>query len=306
MSFIRQLDHLQSCRIHVADPQAGTSTVVFESTTTLFEAPNWTSDNALILNGDGVLWRLELEVDAAPQRIAISDIPELNNDHVLAPDGQTIYLSANDWQIYAAPLTGGAARRITADDGGRMHFLHGVSPDGATLAYIGVESRGAGAADTEQDASTSWLSANVFTHSLGSSGVDTPLTFGNAPADGSEYSPDGAWIYFNTEQFSGIAGHAQIARMPATGGEVEQLTFDDRVNWFPHLAPQGDCAVYLSFPPGTVGHPANKQVELRLVDVVDWATPQVFAELFGGQGTINVNSWSPDGRRFAFVDYPTL
>jgi TolB protein len=314
MSFSRTLEPGQTCRILVADPQAGTTTVVFESDTTLFEAPNWTHTNALILNGDGVLWRLDLEGDAAPQRIAIDNVPELNNDHVLAPDGETIYLSANDWHIYAAPLAGGTARRITADNDGRMHFLHGVSPDGATLAYIGVESRGA-----EPDSATSWFSANVFTHALGTSADDIPLTFGNAPADGSEYSPDGAWIYFNTEQFSDVPGHAQIARLPAGGGEIEQLTFDERVNWFPHIVPRTDpagkhsagaqgaarhSAVYLSFPPATVGHPANKNVELRLVDVGDWGNPRVFAELFGGQGTINVNSWSPDGRRFAYVDYP--
>lgn len=297
MSLLRTLEPGQSCRILIADVRAGTTDVVFESATTLFEAPNWTADNALIVNGDGVLWRFELEGDAAPQRIAISDVPELNNDHVLAPDGETVYVSANDGHIYSAPIAGGSAHRVTADEEGRLHFLHGVSPDGRTLAYIGVES----------DGGTRWVSANVFTRSLelgdGEQG-DIPLTFGNAPADGSEYSPDGAWIYLNTEQFSDIPGHAQIARIPATGGEIEQLTFDERVNWFPHWAPTGDRAVYLSFPVGTVGHPANHPVQLRLVDADDWRDATVFAELFGGQGTINVNSWSPDGHRFAYVDYP--
>jgi TolB protein len=326
MSFSRTLEPGQSCRILVADVTTGTSTVIFESRTTLFEAPNWTHNNALILNGDGVLWRLELnpdtdtatatasnadtadEVDAAPQRIEIANVPELNNDHVLAPDDETIYVSANDWHIYAAPVAGGTARRVTADNSGRMHFLHGVSPDGSTLAYVGVES----------DGGATWVSANIYTRALESAEVssddagpgDTPatgdiqLTFGTAPADGSEYSPDGTWIYLNTEQFSDTPGHAQIARVPSIGGELEQLSFDERVNWFPHLSPDGRSAVYLSFPPGTVGHPANQSVELRMVDVADWSHPTVLAELFGGQGTINVNSWSPDGRRFAYVDYP--
>ena len=133
---------------------------------------------------------------------------------------------------------------------------------------------------------------------------DAALTVGGGPDDGPEYSPDGEWIYFNTERFSAVAGHAQIARIRPDGSGLEQLTFDERVNWFPHLSPIGDVAVYLSYPPGALGHPADHVVELRLVRGGRWAEASVIARLSGGQGTINVNSWSPDGRRFAFVDYP--
>jgi Tol biopolymer transport system component len=134
-------------------------------------------------------------------------------------------------------------------------------------------------------------------------GESVQLTHGPGHSDGAEFSPDGAWIYFNTEMFSTRPGHAQIARMRTDGSGLEQLTFDDRVNWFPHLAPTGERALYLSYPPGTVGHPENRQVDIRLVDH-DWSSPTIVASLLGGQGTINVNSWSPDGLRFAFVAYP--
>ncbi|MGY4857262.1 TolB family protein [Cryobacterium sp. AP23] len=97
---------------------------------------------------------------------------------------------------------------------------------------------------------------------------------------------------------------AQLARVRADGSELEQLTFDERVNWFPHVAPAGDVAVYLSFPPGTTGHPADRPVELRLVSVNAWQAPTTLAGFNGGQGTINVPSWAPDGSAFAFVDYP--
>ncbi len=120
--------------------------------------------------------------------------------------------------------------------------------------------------------------------------------------DGPEYTPDGAWIYFNTERFS--PGSAQIARIRPDGTGLEQLTFDERVNWFPHVAPDGSRAVYLSYPPGTRGHPADLPVELRLVEGDDWRSARIVVTLPGGQGTINVNSWSPDSRRFAYVDYP--
>jgi TolB protein len=121
--------------------------------------------------------------------------------------------------------------------------------------------------------------------------------------DGSEYSPDGNWIYFNSERASTTPGHAQLFRIPVSGGAVEQLTFDERVNWFPHPAPDGSAVAYVSFPPGTLGHPADiDDVRLRLLDT----TGQIreITSLFGGQGTMNVPSWSPDSKSFAYVAYP--
>lgn len=282
----RQLARGQSCQVWTHDTATGQSRLILQTDRILLEAPNWVGDD-LILNGDGVLWRLPL---AAPdlQRIEIAGIPPLNNDHVPDPDGRHAFLSTNDdWHIWRAPLAGGAAERITPDDG-LLHFLHGVSPDGGELAFVGVTT----------DADFRFVSAEICT--IGSDGTGFRQLTREAVADGPEYSPDGAWIYYNTEEFS---GHAQIARMRRDGSAAERLTHGDTVDWFPHLSPDGARAVYLSYPPGTRGHPADLWVSLNLV-AGDWSRPREIARLFGGQGTINVNSWSPDGRSLAFVAYP--
>ena len=130
------------------------------------------------------------------------------------------------------------------------------------------------------------------------------LTDSDKPHDGPEYSPDGVWLYFNSERASTSPGHAQLFRMRAADGSaIEQLTADERVNWFPHLAPDGQTVAYISFPPDTIGHPADKDVELRLM-APDGTQHRTLAAFFGGQGTINVNSWAPDSRRLAYVAYP--
>ena len=282
----------QRCQVHAAQLD-GSTTLLWESSELLLEAPNWAPDGvALILNGHGTLWRLDVRSGHLTP-ITISGIPTLNNDHVIAPDGETIYLSANDGHIYSAPLAGGEAVRATHEGPPDLHFLHGVSPDGSTLAYVGLEPEGANL----------WARANIFAIPT-AGGPDTRLTDTAFPADGCEYSPDGEWIYFNTEQYGTVAGHAQIARMRPDGSDAEQLTFDDEVNWFPHLSPDGRTAVYLSFPPGTAGHPADLDVVLKLVNHDDWRSAKPLVRLFGGQGTINVNSWSPTSDRFAFVAYP--
>jgi hypothetical protein len=122
--------------------------------------------------------------------------------------------------------------------------------------------------------------------------------------DGPEWSPNGKWIYFNTEGFTDQPGHAQLARIPDTGGPVERLVTSDTVDWFPHLSPDSQSACYIAFPTGTLGHPADRNVEVRVIATSDWSTPLQHYPLFGGQGTINVNSWSPDSRRFAFIAFP--
>ncbi|HEX7210461.1 MAG TPA: biopolymer transporter Tol, partial [Propionibacteriaceae bacterium] len=127
---------------------------------------------------------------------------------------------------------------------------------------------------------------------------------GSSHLDGPEYSPDGAWLYLNTEEYASRPGHAQLARVPVGGGSIERLLESDTVDWFPHLSPDGKLANYISFPMGTLGHPADLEVEVRLVRTADWSNIVQRFPLFGGQGTINVNSWSPDGRRFAYVAYP--
>jgi Tol biopolymer transport system component len=288
----RRLQPGQRTRVRVWDRATATSRTVFESRDVLFEAPNWTRDGQLLVNGDGMLWLLPADGSAAPRRIPAEGLPDVNNDHVLSPDGSRVFASANDWHIWDVPIGGGPVRRITPDDGA-FHFLHGVSPEGARLAYVRLVPR-----DGDW-----WASATI--HTIGVDGSnDTAVTTHPGPADGSEWTPDGEWIVFNTEQFSTEPGHAQLARIRDDGTGIEQLTFDERVNWFPHVAPDGEVAVYLSFPPGTIGHPADLPVELRLVTVGAWTEPTTVESLFGGQGTINVPSWAPDGAAFAFVDYP--
>jgi TolB protein len=127
---------------------------------------------------------------------------------------------------------------------------------------------------------------------------------GSRHLDGPEYSPDGAWLYFNTEEFASRLGHAQLARTPVEGGHIERLVESESVDWFPHLSPDGELESYISFPPGTLGHPPDLDVEVRLVRTANWREVVWRFPLLGGQGTINVNSWSPDSRRFAFVAYP--
>jgi Tol biopolymer transport system component len=273
----------------------GDRELVFTTEDLLLEAPNWTLDGAaLILNGDGKLWTLELETRAL-QQIPLTGIPDLNNDHVLAPDGDVIFLSANDGHIYRAALTGGAAERITKEDGS-FHFLHGVSPDGQELACVGIE-----AGDFTQPGRLRTIRSD------GGASVSLDV---DGHSDGPEYSPDGEWLYFNTEAFTEQPGHAQLARVHVPGegtsnnGTPERLLHSETVDWFPHLSPDGRLASYIRFPHGTVGHPADLPVDVVLASTENWATPLHTWPLLGGQGTLNVNSWSPDSSRFAYVGYP--
>ena len=258
----------------------------------VIEAPNWSPDGQwLIFNSGGALFRIPA-VGGAPEQIETGTRADLNNDHVLSPDGKIIYVSADDGHLYSLPFGGGTPQRLSNTHPTPHHYyLHGISPDGQTLAYVAVEQPGA-----ERQ-------ANIFTIPA-AGGPDKRLTDLPMPNDGPEYSPDGRWIYLNSELAATEPGHAQIFRMNAADGSgVEQLTFDERVNWFPHLSPDGTQLVYLSFPPGTLGHPADKHVELRLM-APNGGDPHTLATFFGGQGTINVNSWAPDSRRLAFVAYP--
>ena len=260
----------------------------------LIEAPNWSIDGAeLIVNADSSLWRIPIDGSEQLTLIESAGLPPINNDHVLHPAGNFAYVSGRDGHLYEVDLISPkAARRISNEHSGLHHYyLHGISPDGSALAYVAREQRASGV-----------IATNLFTIPT-AGGSDFRLTDLDLAHDGPDYSADGAWIYFNSERAS--PGQAQCFRMPSTGGAVEQLTFDDRVNWFPHPSPNGDAIVYLSYCPGTQGHPANQQVELRLLE--EGLKPaKVLRSLFGGQGTINVGSWAPSGREFAFVEYPIV
>jgi TolB protein len=287
----RTLQPGQRAEVWIAEVADGSTEVVYPTDTLLLEAPNWAPDGrGLVLNGDGLLWRLDLAPEVELNRVPIDDLPPINNDHVLDAKRGLIYLSANDGHIYVAPIRGGTAKRVTHDSS-RYHFLHGVSPDGSTLAFVEIP---------REDLSVPGRLALIS-----SAGGETRYPDASSRhLDGPEYSPDGGWLYFNTEEFTSRPGHAQLARLPVEGGRMERLVESETVDWFPHLSPDGELASYISFPPGTLGHPPDLDVELRLVRTADWLDTLWCFPLFGGQGTLNVNSWSPDSRRFAFVAYP--
>jgi Tol biopolymer transport system component len=170
--------------------------------------------------------------------IPTEDVTSVNNDHVLSPDGKTIYFSAAG-HLYRVPVTGGDPVRISNIHPAERRYgywLHGVSPDESTPAYISVEPEG------DDPRGRRNLPA--------AGGPDSPLTEGPVPYEGPEYSPDGKWIYYNSEEAATRPGHAQLFRMRPDGTGREQLTFDDRVNWFPHLSPDGAWIVYLSYAAG--------------------------------------------------------
>jgi Tol biopolymer transport system component len=266
-----------------------TPKVLFETDEMLLEAPNWSLDGAaLILNGDGRLWRLDLDsVDAGLTPIVFDGLPAINNDHVLDPDGIHIYMSGMDWNIYRGALAGGPVTRVSPDDGYR-HFLHGVSPAGDRLAYVEITAIGA---------------PGRLAVSPSAGGAPTLLTPAGPHIDGPEWTPDGQWIVYNTEEFTTEPGHAQLARIPDEGGSPQRLVTSETVDWFPHVSPDGQTASYLAYPAGTLGHPGDLHVVVHVVDVADWSQSLRRYPVFGGQGTINVNSWSPDSERFAFVAY---
>lgn len=279
----------QRCEVWLTDLD-GRTELLYATDELLLEAPNWTKDGSLILNGSGRLWKLPVCGEPSLGEILITGVPELNNDHVLSADSAQVFVSANDGHIYVAPVRGGAARRLTRDDG-NYHFLHGVSRGGRQLAYVDIP-------EGRFDLPGTLVIART----------DSPILIwpdvGEGHSDGPEFGPGDAWLYFNSEAFTGVAGHAQLGRYSSAPARVERLVSSDTVDWFPHIAPSGLLASYVSFPPGTIGHPPDVDVEVRIVRTVDWSTPIVTIPVFGGQGTLNVNSWSPDSSRLAYVAYP--
>lgn len=250
----------------------------------LIEAPNWTPDGAaLIVNGDGRLFRVALNGPAEKTEIDTGFAVRLNNDHGISPDGRTLVISDSTEDgascIYTLPASGGEPKRITAEV---PSYWHGWSPDGATLAY--VAKRGGRGFD-------------IYTCPAGGGG-ETRLTSGFEHCDGPDYTPDGQWIWFNGQQ----DGRMQLWRTRPDGGDPERMTDDERVNWFPHPSPDGRHILYLAYENGVAGHPRDHEVELRLMSS-SGGTPRVLLALFGGQGTINVPCWSPDAARFAFVRF---
>jgi TolB protein len=289
----RRLDPGRVSELVVFDLDRQAATVVYE-TGELIEAPNWSPDGRwLVYNADGRLFRISPDGADGPHRVNTAPIENLNNDHVIAPSGDTIFVTAWDGHLYRVAFAGGAPLRIStekAPERGFRHYLHGISPDGSLLAYVGLERTGG-------------QTTTRICLCLADGGGDRALTEGGCPVDGPEFSTDGGWIYFNSEAAARAPGDAQIFRLRIDGTGLEQLTRDTRVNWFPHPSPDGRALAYLSYPEGTVGHPADRAVVIRLM-ALDGSGQRDLDAFNGGQGTINVNSWAPDSRRLAYIRYP--
>jgi TolB protein len=298
----RQLVPGQTCRLLVVDATTGHTEVVFDSERTLVEAPNWSPDGRfLVVNAEGLLWRVPVSGGALVS-VPMGSVPEINNDHVIAPDGSAVYVTAKDGHVYAVPWAGGEGRRITRahpEGRGYKNYLHGVSPDGATLSVI------VGSRPTANSTPDEWRT-DVALVSV-ADGATTFVTDDAHPDDGAEFSPDGDWLWFNTERFTSAPGHAQIARVRPDGRGRTRVVASHTVDWFPHPSPDGASLVYLAYPEGTVGHPENRDVVIRILPLESGepatGEPRDLLHLFGGQGTLNVAGWAPDSTRFACVEY---
>jgi TolB protein len=252
-----------------------------------FEAPNWTPDGkTLVFNSKGLIYTIPVE-GGKPQLLDTGEAKKCNNDHGLSPDGKFLAVSSQHnpdgkSRIYVLPVTGGAARLVTPN---APSYWHGWSPDGKTLAYCAERNK-------EYD---------IYTIPV-DGGEETRLTTAPGLDDGPEYSPDGKYIFFNSER----TGQMKIWKMNADGSDQQQVTSDkDYADWFAHPSPDGKWLVFVSYDKSVKGHPANKDVVLRIMPF-GGGKPKVLANLFGGQGTMNVPSWSPDSKRVAFVSYQLL
>lgn len=296
-------EHLRST-FYIYDLRTHTSHKIFTADS-VWEAPNWSHDGKyLISNHDGHIYKLVLTASgtAQPQRLAIGDQYQCNNDKALSPDGTKLAFSASLSGEHAP--NGGSEVFLANADGTdiqqRTHeapsYFHGWSPDGKTLAFV-AQRGGSGQYDIYAVPAAG--------------GAETRLNFDPHQDDGPDYSPDGKWIYINSDR----TGKEAIWRFPANGAgpndaQAQMVVSDGLQDWFPHISPDGTKMVYIGYPAGTPTHnPRNVQIALKLVRIEgdNVAHDQkTLVQATGGQGSMNVNSWSPDSTRFAYVTYDPL
>ncbi|MEJ7644601.1 MAG: hypothetical protein WKF87_08390 [Chryseolinea sp.] len=274
------------CRLEVMNVFDGKRKVIHEESGR-FEAPNWMPDGKnLLINKDGSLFKIST-AGGQLEKVNTGDLNRNNNDHGISFDGKWIALShhrdglpGGGSTVYVVPIAGGTPKQLTEKT---PSYWHGWAPDSKSVLYVGQR----------EGKSYDIYRVNV------NGGAEVKLTNNKGThVDGPEYSPDGKFIYFNANR----SGTMQLWRMKPDGSSPEQLTFDAFNNWFPHISPDGKWIVYISFP-DTIpvdDHPSYKRVTLNLMPVAGGA-PRVIAYLYGGQGTINVPSWSPDSKSIAFV-----
>ncbi len=269
--------------LEILDVGTGVRKILF-STPDVIQAPNWTPDGkALIYNSHGLIFRYDLASGVHAQ-INTDFVTQNNNDHVISFDGSLLGLSSSSVDptsgslIFTVPITGGMPEQITLQG---HAYLHGWSPDGKWLTYTAQRN---GEHDIYKIPSTG--------------GEEVRLTQAPGLDDGSEYSPDGKYIYYNSVQ----SGKMELWRMTSEGKEQTQITDDEYQNWFPHISPDGKWIVFLSFMPEVEpeDHPFYKHVYLRKMPI-EGGKMKIIAYIYGGQGSINVPSWSPDSRYVAFV-----
>jgi Tol biopolymer transport system component len=291
--------HLRS-RVFIFDLRDGSSHLVYTADS-IWEAPNWSPDGKyLLLNSGGAIYKFVLQQDgtAEPQKLLIPVEYDCNNDKAISPDGTRLAFSAThspseDSQVFLANADGSDIKRMTLAS---PSYFHGWSPDGSTLAFV-AQRNGSGQFD-------------IYSMPA-SGGPERRLTSNIHHDDGPDYSPDGKWIYINSNR----SGKESIWRLPAKGAGPDdkraKMVVDDGLeDWFPHMSPDGRKMVYVGYPAGTATHdPRTVHIVLKLVTINRdnvASSQKVLVNAIGGQGTMNVNSWSPDSTRFAYVTYETL
>ena len=277
-------DFRPTCRLEVMNVFDGVRKVIYEDKQ--FEAPNWMPDGKEILfNMRGSIYTIPIE-GGDIKKINTGFATNANNDHCISFDGKYLAISHDEKEgsnIFYLPLSGGEPIRITEQ---APSYLHGWSPNGKEVVYV-----------AKRSGSPSY---DIYRKNI-KGGEEIRLTYNqkNEHVDGCEYSPDGKYIYYNG---SVNGGTMQIWRMKPDGSGKEQLTFDEYNDWFPHISPDGKWMVFVSFSPNIAlnSHPQYQKVTLRLMPTSGGA-PKVIAWLYGGQGSLNVNSWSPDSKSISFV-----
>jgi TolB protein len=293
-------EHLRS-RVFVYDMHDGSSHLVYTADS-IWEAPNWSPDGTyLIANSGGGIYKLVLKQDgtAKPEKFAIPADYRCNNDKALSPDGKKLAFSASTTsskgsQVFLADSDGNNVRLMVSET---PSYFHGWSPDNKTLAFV-AQRNGSGQYD-------------VYSLPAAGGATEKQLNFDVHQDDGPDYSPDGKWIYINSDR----SGKEAVWRFPSEGAghndeKAEKVVNDGLEDWFPHISPDGKKMVYIGYPSGTPTHnPRNVPIELKLVAINHGkvATSQkTLVKATGGQGSMNVNSWAPDSMRFAYVIYDAL